>query len=269
MAEAKTLGRAMHLFQLLQQQVGHPAAVRPLHHHIDGRRGEDAVILRLEGGRGDVGQVGPVAPQLDTGGGIAVEAAAGLTHAIQALVVEFGLQAAVQGLLFNADGFRVKDTVHQIGLEHDAESNIGVFGAEIFAGQGKLVLDAADVHRQHPVGTGGAQVHPQVSTVQAGQLAGEGGHIRALGIAAFQHQGQYRGIGGRTAQRRVAQMDGDAAAIEFFGIQRGQIHTGRQLLAFKHRLFLRIWVYFAKSCFIIRPLRRVVNQSVWPSIPLK
>ena len=100
----KELRRARHLFQRAQQAFGHVGGVGPLHHHVDGRRAQDAVILGLEGLRRDGGQVGAVAAELDARGRITVKAAAGLAHAVQSLVVELGLQAAVERLFFNAHG---------------------------------------------------------------------------------------------------------------------------------------------------------------------
>ena len=222
---------AAHPRQLLQQAVCHPVRVGALHHHVDGGRRQDTVVLGLDALRGDGVHLVQVAVQLDARRAVAVKAAAGLPHAVQALVVELGLQTAAQRLLLDGDGLRVKDAVHQVGVKDGAEHNVGVLVGQALAGQGKLLLDAADVGRQQPVAAGAGQVHAQVGAVQRRQLAGQGGHIGAAGIAALQHQRQHGGVGGALPPGRVAQVDSNAAAVEFFGVQHVQKYAGRDLCA--------------------------------------
>ncbi len=59
--------------------------------------GEDAVILGFEVCGVTLGKVTGVAAQLDARGGVAVEFAAGLAHAVEALSVELGIKATGQG----------------------------------------------------------------------------------------------------------------------------------------------------------------------------
>lgn len=74
--QRKGLRVAADALQLAQQQVGHAGFVHALHHHIDGRCGEDAVILGFQAGGGDVDQLAGVTAQLDARRGITEEFAA-------------------------------------------------------------------------------------------------------------------------------------------------------------------------------------------------
>ena len=156
-----------------------------------------------------------IAAQLDARRGIPEEFAARLAHAVEPLGVELCFQPPGLGLRLDAHGLGVKDTVHQIGIEDRAEDNVGIGVRQVLPVQGVAVLDAADIRRENAVRPGVGEIHPQVGTVQFGQPAGQCRHIRAGRIAALQHQGQHGGIGGGLPPRRKAQMDGDAAAIEF------------------------------------------------------
>ena len=145
----------------------------------------------------------------------------------------FGIQAAGQGFFFNAHSLRVKHTINQVRLKDGTKGDIGIFTGQILTVKGKAILDATDVHRQHAVNSGAALVHAKVGTVQPRQFAGKLRHIRAARIAAFQHQRQHSGIRCAAAQCRVAQMDGNAAAVKFFGIQCGDKYTGSQFFTFQ------------------------------------
>lgn len=83
--------------ELFQQHIGHAGLIDALHHHVDVRGGEDAVILGLEALRRHIDELAGVAAQLDARGGVAVEFAAGLPHAVETLRVELGLKAAGPG----------------------------------------------------------------------------------------------------------------------------------------------------------------------------
>ena len=229
----KALGAAGSASQLLQQQLFHQGGIRPLHHHINGCQRKDAVILGFQSLGRYVGQVTFVAAQLNACRGIAVKFAAGLAHTVQALIVELGIQAAGQGFFFNAHSLRVKHTINQVRLKDGTKGDIGIFTGQILTVKGKAILDAADVHRQHAVNSGAALVHAKVGTVQPRQFAGKLRHIRAARIAAFQHQRQHSSIRCAAAQCRVAQMDGNAAAVKFFGIQCGDKYTGSQFFTFQ------------------------------------
>ena len=63
--------------------------------------------------------------------------------------------------------------------------------------------------------------------------AGQRGHIGAGRVAAFQHKGQHRGVGGRFPLCRKAQMQRNAAAVEFRSIQRCNANAGRELFTFQ------------------------------------
>ena len=231
--QRKGLRIAADALQLAQQQVGHAGFVHALHHHVNGRSGEDAVILGFQAGGGDVYQLAGITAQLDARRGITEEFAAGLAHAVEALGVELCFQAAGLGLGLNAHGLGVEDAVYEVGVKDGAEHNVGVGVGKVLARQCVGVLDAADVGGQHAVRPGTGKIHAQVSAVQFGQAAGQGGHIGAGRIAALQHQGQHSGIGGGLTLRREAQMDRDAAAIEFSGAHRSDEHAGSKLFTFQ------------------------------------
>ena len=219
--------------ELFQQHIGHAGLIDALHHHVDVRGGEDAVILGLEALRRHIDKLAGVAAQLDARGGVAVEFAAGLPHAVETLRVELGLKAAGLGLGLDAHGLGVERAVHEIRVKDRAEHNVGVGGGQVLPRQRVSVLDAADIGGEHAVRARAGQVNAEVRAVQLGQAAGQRGHIGAGRVAAFQHKGQHRGVGGRFPLCRKAQMQRDAAAVEFRSIQRCNANAGRELFTFQ------------------------------------
>ena len=230
--QAGDLGRgAPDSVQPVQQAPGHRLGVRPLHHDLNGSLGEDAVVLCPEGPGRDGIDLVEIAVQFNARRVVAVKTAAGLAHTVKPLVVVFALQTAPQGFFFNADRLRVETAVHQIGVEQNTEHDVRIVCHQVLPREGKLLLDAADVRRKDPVASCTAQVDTQVGAVQGGQPPGKLCHIRAACIASLQYHGKHRGIGGTFPPGRVAEMDGNAASVEFFRVQLGQKDAGRQLFS--------------------------------------
>lgn len=123
--------------------------------------------------------------------------------------------------------------VHEIRVKDRAEHNVGVGGGQVLPRQRVSVLDAADIGGEHAVRARAGQVNAEVRAVQLGQAAGQRGHIGAGRVAAFQHKGQHRGVGGGFPLCRKAQMQRDAAAVEFRSIQRCNANAGRELFTFQ------------------------------------
>ena len=219
--------------ELFQQHIGHAGLIDALHHHVDVRGGEDAVILGLEALRRHIDELAGVAAQLDARGGVAVEFAAGLPHAVETLRVELGLKAAGLGLGLDAHGLGVERAVHKIRVKDRAEHDVGVGIGQILPRQCVSVLDAADVGGKHAVGARAGKVNAEVRAVQLGQTAGQGGHIGAGRIAALQDKSQHGGISGRFPPGRETQMQRDAAAVKFSSIQRGDVYAGCELFTFQ------------------------------------
>ena len=230
---ARLLRVALHTVQAVQQLFRHALGIGTLHHHVDAGLAQNAVVLGFQGFGRDGGQLVRVAAQLDARRGIAVKFAPRLPHAVQPLGVQLRLQAKGLGFGFDAHRLGVKDAVHKVRLKHGAENDIGVGVGQVFPCQRVGILDAADIRRQHAVYARAAQLHAQIGAVQPRQLAGQRGHIGAGGIAALQHLGQHGVQRGGVAPRGEAQVDGDAAAVEFIGFQRGDMYAGCQLFAFQ------------------------------------
>lgn len=169
---------------------------------------------------------------LNAGGGIAVKPAPRLPDAIAALFVDLALQQLAELLLFNGDGLGVQHAVHAVRLERRAEGDVRVFAAERLARQRKRVPDARERHRQHAALAAHGAVHGKGRSVQAGQLFGKLRHIRAALIAPLQHQRQ-QGLGrGPLPGGGPDEVDGNAAAVEFFRRKHVDVRARRKGNAF-------------------------------------
>ena len=213
-------------FQRRSQPCPHGGLVHAQHHHVDGSALEDVLVGSGEAGGGDGGQVLQVTVPGDARRRIPEETALGLPHAVKALVVDLALQLTGEGGFFDVHRLGGKLAVLKIGLKGHAEGQSGIFGGEALPFQGELVLDAGDADAQHPAGALHEGGHGEVRAVELGQLAGEGGHVRAGGIAPLQHQRQQGVVGGRGPGGGEAEVDGKAAAVEFIRRQGVQPHAG-------------------------------------------
>ena len=144
---------------------------------------------------------------------------------VDAFIVDLVLKAFFQHLLFNADGLRVKATVHKIRMESRTQRDFGILGGQRLALQRKGILDAGHADAEVVVAAHGAGVHGQICTVELCQLFGQPGHIRAVRIAALHHQRQKSMGSGRFTLCREGKVDADAAAVEFRSRVAGKMHA--------------------------------------------
>ena len=184
-----------------------------------------------------------------------------MMQAVDALVVDLIFQALFQHLLFDAHGLRVEHAAHKGRVESRPQRNGGIFTGQGLPFQRKPILDAGHADAQVVVAAHGAGVHGQVCAVQLCQLLGQQGHVRAVRVAALQHQRQQGVGGGRGPLCREGKMDADAAAVEFFRRVAGKMHARRNESTFQFQ-FLRLRARARNVLFA-----KVTGPSVRPGIP--
>ena len=217
--------------QLFQRHAAYHILVRAQADHVQLSGTQHLLVGGGQALAGDRGQIGQIAVPLNACGGIAKEFAPGLPHAVQALVVDLAFQLAGQSGLFNFHCLAAEAAVFKVGIKGHAEHNGRVFSGEGLAVQGKPILDARDGNTEHPAGALHAGFHREGRAIQAGQLSGQLGHIRAGGIAPIHHQGQKSLIGSLFPAGGKPEMQRDPAAVEFIRRDAVQMHPRRKAFA--------------------------------------
>ena len=219
-----------------QQGIPHGCRLRGVtaqHKQLNVRGPQHLVISRGELFRRQVVHLFQIALLPHACRAVAKEFPVGLMQAVQTLIVDLILQRLFQHLFFNAHSLRVKGPAHKIGMEGRAQCNGCIFPRQFFAFQRKFILDAGDADAQIVAAAHGPGIHREICTVELGQLFGQSGHVRAVGIATLHHKGQKCMCRGGLPLCRKGKMDADAAAVEFFRRVAGKVHARRNESTFQ------------------------------------
>ena len=231
------------------------------HDELDAGGAQHFAVSRGQLLRGQAVHLFQIALLPHGGGAVAEKFPVGLPQAVDALVVHFIFQCLFQHLLFDLHGLRVEHAAHEGRVESRPQRNGGIFTGQGLPFQRKPILDAGHADAQVVVAAHGAGVHGQVCAVQLCQLLGQQGHVRAVGVAALQHQRQQGVGGGRGPLCREGKMDADAAAVEFFRRVAGKMHARRNESTFQFQ-FLRLRARARNVLFA-----KLTGPSVRPGIP--
>ena len=232
----------LHLRQLFQQGVFHRLGLglaAAQHDQLNAGRAQHLVVSISELAGSQALHLFQIALLPDACRAVTKKLPVGLPLAVEALLVHFIFQRLFEHLFFNLHSFRVKGFPHKIGVERGPQGQLCVFLRQGLPLQRKLVFDARHADTEVVVGAHGAGIHSQVRPVEAGQLLGQLGHIRAVGIAALHHQRQQSMSRGGLPLCREGKMDADAAAVEFLRRVPGKVYPGRDLHSFQLIFLIR------------------------------